>query len=421
MNVMMSFKCESCDAITNCRVGMSNRDEQPLRFCCPDCGQPIDIVIGGKQGGVSGAVEIEAIGPFDDKTNFVDLHLDFPVHFGDYVMGDTPFMRAIWRIGTDNFQVHNARLQRLNATYTSFGFFETMLKFYVRERWGPFKNAIEKRFDDTVVSEKMQDRNAALYRAIATMMWPFASPGQAHEDIEQYMGVLVSLSKSHNRAFHAFVDEILNTDFLKNLQVACLGIYPRILKAELPLRSALFLDFDAEYQSHAIPMRVSADQFDTFKDLYKDIAEIISRQFVLVAGLNNLLKRGDHNAFKPDIGLTKSGKDFTPKSLHIFADVAFGQKNEFIDDSWFSFGDDAADNQLRNAIAHYKTDYDEITQIITYYPRMEGMKQEKSEEINFLEFMRRVLIAYREMNRLHQLIKSLFYYHYLIHAAENAG
>ncbi|WP_041634834.1 hypothetical protein [Magnetospirillum gryphiswaldense] len=400
---------------------MSNRAEQPLRFCCPDCGQPIDIVIGGKHAGVSGASEIEAMGPFDDGTNFVDLHLDFPVHFGKYVMGDTPFMRAVSRIGAENIHLHNARLQRLDATYTTFGFFETLLKLYVRERWVPFKNAIERRFDGTVVSDKMQDRNAALYDVIAVTMWPFAKPGQALEDIEQYMKVQLHLANTQKLSFGAFIDEILDTGFLKNMQVACLGIYPRILKAELPLRPALFLDFDTEYQNQAIPMRISADQFDTFKDLYKDITEIISRQFVLVAGINNLLKRGDHNAFKPEIGLTKSGRDLTPNSLHAFADVAFGQKDDLIDDNWFSFGDQAADNQLRNAIAHCKTDYDEITQNITYHPRKEGMRQEKSEEIYFIEFMRRVLIAYREMNRLHQLIKSLFYYYYLIHAAENSG
>lgn len=421
MNIMMSFECESCGESTNCRVGMSNRAEQPLRFCCPDCGQPIDVAIGGNNSGVSGAVEVEAVGPFDDKTNFVDLHLDFPVHFGKYVMGDTPFMRAVSRIGADNFQIHSARLQQLDATYTTFGFFETILKFYIRERWVPFRNGIEKRFGSTVVSDKMQDRNAALYDAIAMMMWPFARPGQAHEDIEQYMQVQMHLSKTHNQAFHAFIDEILDTGFLKNLQVACLGIYPRILKAELALRPALFLDFDAEYQDHATPMRVSADQFDSFKDLYKDISEIISRQFVLVAGLNNLLKRGHHNTFMPEIGLTRAGKDLTPKSLNAFANLAFGQKEDYLDDNWFSFADQAADNQLRNAIAHYKTEYDDITQKITYYPRKEGMRQEKSEEIYFLEFMRRVLVAYREMNRLHQLIKSLFYYHYLIHAAENTG
>ncbi|HEY9081593.1 hypothetical protein [Magnetovibrio sp.] len=393
---------------------MSNRAEQPLRFCCPDCGSPIDIVIGGKHPGISGATQVEGEQPFGDKTNFVDLHLDFPVHFGKYVMGETPFMRAAERIGIDNIAIHGRRLSQLDATYTEFHVFGTLLKFYIREKWTPFKSAIEKRFGGKVASDKMQDRNAALYLAIAKIMAPFAMPNQAEEDIQLYMQVQIDLAQNHKQAFHAFLDEMLNSGFLKNLQIACIGIYPKILKAEIPLRPVLFLDFDQEYQDHAIPMRVSADEFETYKDLYKDIAEIISRQFVLVAGLNNLLKRGDHNLFKPEIGKTKSGKDFTPKSLHDFADIPFGRKQDFIDDSWYAFGDDAADNQLRNAIAHVKTDYDEITQKITYYPRLEGIKQAKSEEMYFLDFMRRILIAYREMNRLHQLIKSLFYYHYLI-------
>jgi hypothetical protein len=29
-------------------------------------------------------------------------------------------------------------------------------------------------------------------------------------------------------------------------------------------------------------------QFEQYKDLFKDISEIISRQFVLIAGINNL-------------------------------------------------------------------------------------------------------------------------------------
>lgn len=305
MNILISLRCESCGAITNCRIGMSNRAEQPLRFCCQDCGAPIDIVIGGKHAGLSGAVEIKATGPFDDETNFVDLHLDFPVHFGPYVMGDTPFMRAVDRIGPDNVQIHNRRLQQLDATYTEFGFFGTLLKFYIREKWTPFKNAAEKRFNANVASDKMQDRNAALYEVIAKVMSPFERPGQSVEDIQQYMQIELELANSNKAAFDAFIDEVLDTGFLKNLQVDCLEIYPRILKAELPLRPVLFLDFDTEYQDEAIPMRVSADQFDAFKDLYKDIAEIISRQFVLVAGLNNLLKRGNHNQVSAKLDLAR--------------------------------------------------------------------------------------------------------------------
>jgi hypothetical protein len=81
---------------------------------------------------------------------------------------------------------------------------------------------------------------------------------------------------------------------------------------------------------------------------------------------------------------------------------------------WFQMFDDGTDNQLRNAIAHVKTDYDEVNQIITYYPRLEGMNQEKAEQITFIQFMKRLLQTYREMRRLNHLIKGLFYLQYLV-------
>jgi hypothetical protein len=134
--------------------------------------------------------------------------------------------------------------------------------------------------------------------------------------------------------------------------------------------------------------------------------DVLDRKACGLQRAHNLLKRDDHNAFKPGIGMTKGGKDFTPKSLHDFANVAFGKKLDFIDDPWFQMLDDGTDNQLRNAIAHVKTDYDEVNQIITYYPRLEGMNQEKAEQITFIQFMKRLLQTYREMRRLNHLIRA---------------
>lgn len=414
MNINMTLECEGCGEKTNCRFGLSNRPEQAVQFCCEDCSNPIEISLGKKGKSISGAKEVECIGPFDDETNFVDLHLDFPVHFGKYVMGLTPFLRASQRIGYPEMELHNRRLNQLNATYESFGFFKTLLKFYMKEKVTPFRNAVEKRFGGHMTSDKPEDINAALYDTIAKVMFPFAYPGENEASVELFLKTVTGISYKNKPELRAFIDELLNRDFLKNLQHDCLGIYPRILDAELPLRPALFLDFDEEYKSAAIPMRVSVAEFETYKDLYKDISEILSRQFVLIAGINNLLKRSDHNAFLPGIGLTAKGKDFTPKDLNSYADLDFGKKQDFIDDSWYLMADGVADNQLRNAIAHYKTEYNDVTQKILYYPRREGIDQVKSEEMYFIEFLRKILISYREMHRIHHLIKNLFYYHYLI-------
>ena len=47
-----------------------------------------------------------------------------------------------------------------------------------------------------------------------------------------------------------------------------------------------------------------------------------------------------------------------------------------------------------------------------YYPKREGMRQE-GETISFPDFMYQLLFTYREMHRLHQLIKCLLNYLYL--------
>ena len=390
---------------------MSNRHEQPLMFACPRCSAQINIDM--KYGGrmhFSGADRVEGSTPFDNCNPFIDLHLDFPVYMGKYEMGMTPFMRAVMQVRPDEYELHNARLNALNAGVNNVLFFRNCLKFYRNGKVKPFLNCAQRKFGVSAESELPQDLNATLYSVIARVMWPFALPGQDRDTVDQYMKIIFDLAANNRPAIDAFIVEVHSKGFIKALQHDCLEIYPRILDAELPLRPVLFFDFDCGFSEMLVPVRVSTHDFETYKDIYKDITEIISRQLVLIAGVNNLMKRGDHNAFLPGIGQTARGRDFTPQNLNAFADVVFGKKLDFIDDNWFTLEDAATDNQLRNSIAHYKTEYDDVSQVVKYYSRREGMEEERSETMQFIEFMRRVLLAYREMHRMHHLIKAILYY-----------
>jgi hypothetical protein len=412
MNVNLTVECETCSTHIACRVGMSNRDIQPIRFSCQSCGSPIDMTFHGMQPAeFKGAKPIEDRTPFDQMP-FVDLHLDFPVTFEPYVMGMTPFMKAAQRIGFQNIQVHQTRLNQLNSSEEQFRLFKLLLKLYKNGKLTPYKLSAQRNFGVTVESDNPEDIDVTLYIIIAQMMWPFVMPGDNERSVELIVATLIEQGKKRPDAMKAFMDELVETKFLKNLQIDCLDVYPRIVDSEIALRPALFLDFDTTHHNNPVPMRVSHAAFEDFKDLYKDISEIISKQMVLLAGVNNIIKRGDHNKFLPGIG--KAGdKDHTPKNLQAFADVPFGNKAALIDDVWFDALDGGADNQLRNAIAHHKTEYDEVTQVVTFYPKREGMRQEKGQTISFLDFMHQLLITYREMHRLHQLIKCLFNYLYL--------
>jgi hypothetical protein len=411
MNINMTIKCETCGTHIACRVGMSNRDIQPFRFNCQSCGSPIDMTFHKMdQTEFKGAKPVEDDTPFEQMP-FVDLHLDFPVTFDPYVMGMTPFMKAVQRVGFQEMSVHQARLNHLNASEEKFRLFKLLLKLYKNEKLTPYKLSAQRNFGVTIKSDKPEDINIALYVIIAQMLWPFAMPGDNERSVDQITETLIEQGKKSPKAMQAFMDELVETKFLKNLQIDCLDVYPRILDSEIAFRPALFLDFDT-YHNNSVPMRVSHAAFDDFKDLYKDISEIISKGLVLVAGMNNVIKRGDHNKFLPNIGQV-GDRDHTPKNLQVFADVPFGNKAALIDDVWFNALDGGADNQLRNAIAHHKTEYDEVTQVVTYYPKREGMRQEKAETVSFLDFMHQLLITYREMHRLHQLVKCLFNYLYL--------
>lgn len=410
MNFNISVCCETCDEKTNCRLGMSNRAYQPLRFRCASCGSPIDITMipdfenVGIDIQVSGAEQVKT-DRFEEGVNFVDLHLDFPVRFGEYVMGMTPYMAATMRIGHQEMQMHSVRVNYLNEVYEREKEIKSIFTLYKKGKANLFRKGALSFLGSSMACKSQLDQNRALYYVIEKSFFPFSEPKKNLDATSLYTEKLIELEKAKKDKLDRFIKEIVNTGFLKNVQEDCLEIYPRIIDIELMLRPALFLDFDKEYQGNQVPYRVSAHEFLDAKDLYKDIAEIISRALVLVAGFNNLLKRDSHDEFENVPG--------APKDLDKFADYPLGKKLDFIDDPWYALDANVMDNQLRNSVAHYKAEYDEVSQEITYYPKREGIKQQKSESMYFLDFSRRILMAFRELHRMNHFTKCLFVYYYL--------
>lgn len=410
MNFNISICCETCKSQTNCRLGMSNRNVQPLRFRCKSCGAPIDITMTpdfenvGIDIQVSGATRIHTEG-FEAGVNFVDLHLDFPVSFNEYEMGQTPFMRASMRISHEAMQIHAMRVNYLNDVYKHEKEIRDIFTLYSNNKKDTFKEKVLGFLDLTMACDTQLDQNRALYHAIERAFFPFAEPERNMDAVTMFTNELIKMETNNKDSLNDFFNKIISNGFLKNIQTDCLEIYPRIIDIELMLRPALFLDFDHDYEGNRVPYRVSAHEFVDAKDLYKDITEIISRAIVLIAGINNIKKRGSHNLFLES--------DSAPRTLNKFADYPLGKKLDYIDDSWYPIDGGVLDNQLRNSVAHYKAEYNEISQEITYFPKREGMKQDRPENIFFLDFSRRVLLSFRELHRLNHLTKCLFVYYYL--------
>jgi hypothetical protein len=395
---------------------MSNRDIQPFQFACPQCEERISFVFGQSDGELLGATEVEDFeGPFNGENPFVDLHLDFPAYFGNYVMGMTTFLRVVREIGRESYQHLNERLNMLNILYPMQNDLRSVITQYKRGDIDNFQKTCSKIPGVSLKSRKKEDVLAALYSATSVMSSPFTIHEHNSEISSKASALMMWLHQHHHEKTIAFIDEILGNGFLKNLHHDCLSLYPKLVAMDLPFRSALFYDYANTEKLGKIPARISTADFDACSNYYKDLAEVFSRQLTLLAGLNNLIKRGDSNLFDSLLKLTKAQK-VRPEleSLNSFSNVDLGSKLVFIDDCFYRIDMNSIDNKLRNGIAHYKYEYKESTQLITYYPGKEGMSRDKYHEISFMDFMRKSLLLLREVHGVNHIMKAALFYCVLI-------
>lgn len=429
MNSNCTLTCETCLKDIDCRIGFSNRNEQPLSFACPHCQSLLEVTLildNAPLLKLKGALqnrEQQYGGLFDGRNPFIDLHLDFPIWSTEYIPGHTPYMVAMQKMRKEGSEAQRMRdyydfqerLNQLNELHAKAKDIKRTIKLYYGENKKLFVKRAEEFTEEKLErSLEPQDINLALYRLISSTFRPFIdSPSTSL--FAQSMGELViEIAQKNKENFDKFIAEIIETNFLKNLQRDCLEIYPRILEAEIALRPALFMDFVDEETKTKISGRISTKDFNDYKDLYKDITEILGKQLILVAAINNIIQRGDHNKFKEKDGGTLS-------SLAKYADKILSDKFKYLDDCWYNFEKSAINTGARNAIAHYATEYCERTQKIQYFPEKEGLRQEKQQEMYFLEFMVLLLSAFREMHYLHHVVKSLFYYEFLIRSSKKTS
>ncbi len=301
---------------------------------------------------------------FDGSNPFVDLHLDFPVRFGKYVMGLTPYMMAMQdlkdlsgKTSEDSLQkmdFHNQRLNQLNIFHDKSDEIKTIIRLYSCNNKQLFKKRVGDFLrEDQGGSLKPQDVNACLYKFISIVFLPFVNFGEVRTVVKEFTNMT---SRLHGQPFSKFVENLVSTGFIGTLQRDCLKIYPDIYNAEMPMRPALYLDFIERYEKAKVAARISTKDFYLYKDIYKDITEVYARELILVAGINNIIHRGDSDSFKMIDGGALS-------SLDKFASKTLSDKFKYLDDCWYPVEHDVIDPGIRNAIAHNNMQYNDVTQV----------------------------------------------------------
>ncbi|WP_412503528.1 hypothetical protein [Shewanella indica] len=400
MNLNMGvLECEECQDTFSCRIGMSNRHTQEFNITCKNCGSIASIVITeDKEISLAGVRKVGGRVEEGNSSYHLDLHLDFPVFESESWHPFSPFMVSALMGGESAVAQHAYNMNSLNDISSRYNFIKNTLNFYERKKHDLFARNSNEYLG--ITSEVSTDIGAEmlLFKLLFELLDPFLSASEVNGDIGNFIKSMSNISSSK---LAPFLKEVTANKATENCILDAVKIYKSVLEKEVILRPALFVDLNSNQSRSKLPYMLSSEGFENIQDLFKDISEVLSRQLSFVAGINNLIKRGSHDDFL--IVRSKKGNVLSPSSLQKFADLDFGKKLEFIDDSWYQISKDVADNQLRNSTAHFKWDYDSVNQKVTYFPKKEGLGRLQSNEISLLDYTNKILASFRLMHRLNYL------------------
>ena len=194
MNINVILRCNTCEKLIHCRIGISYSTSQPLRFVCPTCGSPIDVDFNYETAPQDASVKFTGATDQEEKTiadtnHFIDLHLDFPIYYGNYVMGLTPFIRATQMIGVENVRHFSARIRMVDDRTKETGEIESIIRLYVTENWELYKKKIHEYLPrEQFPCELPIDRNQCLYQFLELAF-------MALNDPEDNVAFITTLSK----------------------------------------------------------------------------------------------------------------------------------------------------------------------------------------------------------------------------------
>ncbi len=233
MNTNMTLTCEICEQDTDCRIGYSNRRIQPLSFVCPHCGSLMYITLDISNAPSSDfkfrschKSKNQPQKIFNGTNPFVDLHLDFPVRFGEYVMGNTPFLMALRELEdlTDSerevvFQklaFHTERLNQLNHFHDKADKIKAIIRLYNGNNKQLFKKRVGKFLQqDQGASLKPKDINASLYLFLSFVFLPFVKFGEVTSLVKESTQLITNLP---TKPLNDFVENLVSSNFLSTLQ-----------------------------------------------------------------------------------------------------------------------------------------------------------------------------------------------------------
>jgi hypothetical protein len=399
------LKCDNCNNVTNLRVQIPEKEVLPIRFSCGYCSSEIRANIIVDLEHIKYSIEVEKGCLIKDmEFNDGDYYLEYSDTLSVGKPSKTPHDQIMPTLRMDSKDFMIAKIKkdlRIDMEDYDWDLFKDLTRSYSKNEQDAYEMILNKIIDNKTIPNL--NTEIGYHKSFIDVRNMFLNSWIDYEEIEDYKKWLHK--KIFTKKFFLKTDInqylfIYTNDYIEEMQYYICDLIIRFID----MRKYLIYSYGTNSVGDNY---VSEQDFISIKNFYSDCFEFVGRYSHLVFRLQNIYERGSQN-------IMPNGVPKDVVSADIFMSIDNGRKLDIINlcsevipkRVFCSF----FDNKLRNGINHYKTIYEEATQIIKYYPITRNPGQEFT--LSYMELLGLSLKAFTAVLKIHELIKFVKIYEF---------
>lgn len=387
-------RCKACEKISLVRVQVAYRPSQIIAIGC-NCRavlrgtffQEAEPIPNGKLL-LQNAEVIEEVDS-EEIVQEVECSGEFPVRrFTDKTKGNvrnTPFLWMVSLMGTEKYQQFTARLGAFEAAWQkNKADILTATELYSHGNLDVLFKVLQRVLAPDLKANKPDVIRSEFYDAYSRTCIYIFPENHFELTTTKILRFFFDSFKQDREGFNIFFEYLYDEFNLVQKERDGFKLLNSFLeKYELFIPVNCLSYIQDQSKPFGEICRISTVDYEQVKHLYVDSFEWLSKALTAYLGIKNINQYGAFNVMSPHPKI---------KTLQDFYYSNNGLKKDFLPTSLFlnSYFADKLDNQLRNAIGHYKTNYDSLEQVVRYCPYNDPGRCDDFKEIFLIDFVNKI-------------------------------
>lgn len=401
MVIRQYVKCFACDSVTLLRIQVGWLDQIPLFVGCNGCGGTLRGMFTKDQdaGELDFTMENADIIPYENVEEVkqeIECSSELPVY--RYKKGPqetlkvTPYIRNFMNMGPEQSLLFSKHINSFIHLWNTEGSkFTTVLDLQLAGNMDASLKLMSKFFPYLEINLEDPDvfRNSisnffGLLSNFILLLFPSNHFSKSTGVFLKYYSDVYNNNINLFTPFTEFLYETIKIEVFTNDGLKLIKKFIDNINYFVPI---IGLTYYNDYEKNKVfgeEYMITSSDFDRVKQIYAETYEWLSKFLVIIMGVENISLRGDFNRMP----IVNKHKNKNINSLHDFTFMSNGLKLDFINTSSFlkDYYNSNLDNQLRNAVNHYKTTLDSVNQLITYSPFNDEQRANKTKDIFIIDF-----------------------------------